>query len=69
MNKPISVTGYIAEVRAASKLVRAWAKKYPVSIFPKPSKGKHGETVDACSAETMRVMLPIIAKAIDKLIP
>jgi len=56
-------------VQAASKLVREWAANYPISIFPKPPKGKHGDTVDACSAETLRVMLPIIADAIDELLP
>ena len=63
------MTGYIAGVRAASKLVREWAANYPVNIFPKPPQGQHGATVDACSAETLRVMLPIIADAIDELLP
>ena len=53
-----------AERERCAKLVDDWAKAYPVSIFGNPEQGKHGPTVDSCSAKALRLTLPQVAEAI-----
>ena len=37
---------------------------YPIDVFPEPMPGKHGDTVDACSARAARHSADTIAAAI-----
>ena len=37
---------------------------YPVDVFPTPPRGKHGKTVDSCSAAALRAMLPNLARTL-----
>lgn len=52
------------ERERCAQLVNDWAKAYPVSMFGDPEQGKHGPTVDSCSAKALRVTLPVIAEEI-----
>ena len=54
----------LAERERAIAVVQAFLDSYPLNIFTDPEPGKHGETVDACSARALRRILPIIAAAI-----
>ena len=59
------VRGYVEEERErCAKLVEDWAKAYPASMFGEPEFGKHGPTVDSCSAKALRTILPTIAEEI-----
>jgi len=53
-----------AERERIAKLVEDWAKAYPASMFGEPEFGKHGPTVDSCSAKALRTILPTIAEEI-----
>lgn len=53
-----------AETERCALLVNEWAKAYPTSVFGFVADGKHGPTVDACSAKALRLTLPIIAEEI-----
>jgi NTP pyrophosphatase (non-canonical NTP hydrolase) len=57
-----SAAGAVRE-RCAT-IVESFAAHYPVSVFPPPSPGEHGKTVDACSARAIRCILPVLATLI-----
>ena len=46
----------------AVKVIHAYATAYPEDIFIPPPPGEHGQTVDACSARALRVILPNIER-------
>jgi ribosomal silencing factor RsfS len=46
--------------------LRSLAIAYPEDIFPPPSPGEHGETVDQCSAAMGRHFSPIFTEAADE---
>lgn len=48
--------------REIIELVREWQSHYPKSLFKDPPRGKHGKTVDACSARAIRMVLRGILK-------
>ena len=52
------------ERERCAKVVEDFAKAYPVGIFIPPPEGKHGATVDACSARALRETLPGVADKI-----
>lgn len=52
------------ERERCAQLVNDWAKAYPASTFGEPEFGKHGPTVDSCSAKALRTILPTIAEEI-----
>lgn len=43
-------------------LIRTWKSYYPTRVFKEPPAGKHGETVDGCSARAIRMVLRGILK-------
>lgn len=43
-------------------VIEEYAEAYPVDIFPEPSAGQHGQTVDACSARALRGILPRVLR-------
>lgn len=53
-----------AEAETLKKAVRealdVVAENYPLDIFPEPAPGKHGKTVDACSARGIRHGLNLV---------
>ena len=52
----------IAEEReACAQIVDNQLSYYPGDVFVEPPPGKHGTTVDACSARALRDILPVIA--------
>jgi hypothetical protein len=66
------ITVRLAEARregaeAAADVLRNAMMAYPESIFTPPPPGKHGDTVDACSAAAIRGVLPALIDAIEKL--
>lgn len=44
------------------QLIRQWKSHYPTTVFKDPPPGKHGKTVDACSARAIRMVLRGILK-------
>lgn len=42
------------------RIIKDWIDHYPKSVFPDPPAGKHGGTVDACSARAIRLALKCI---------
>ena len=53
-----------AALEWAAKETEDFARHYPVSIFTEPPSGKHGKTVDGCSAHAIRKVLPTVAQDI-----
>ena len=49
--------------------IRTWAKAYPLSVFPEPPDGEHGETVDACSARASRHVIEVLMKLVSPVCP
>jgi hypothetical protein len=49
-----------AERERCADVVRGYVSACPESMFPTPALGQHGETVDVCSAATLRAVLPSI---------
>lgn len=45
--------------------IRSWAKAYPISVFPEPPAGEHGQTVDACSARALRHAFKVLVGMLD----
>jgi hypothetical protein len=43
-----------ALLSAADVFLTSWLTMYTDSIFPEPEPGRHGSTVDACSARALR---------------
>lgn len=43
-------------------LLRRWKAHYRTSLFKEPPPGKHGKTVDGCSARAIRTVLSGILK-------
>lgn len=43
-------------VEEAIAKVKVWQDAYPVDVFEEPEPGKHGKTVDGCSARMGRHM-------------
>lgn len=43
-------------------LVLEWQSHYPKSLFKDPPPGRHGKTVDGCSARAIRMVLRGILK-------
>lgn len=43
-------------------LIRQWKASYPRRLFKDPPAGKHGKTVDTCSARAIRMVLRCILK-------
>lgn len=43
-------------------LIRQWKASYPIRLFKEPPAGKHGKTVDGCSARAIRMVLRGILK-------
>lgn len=58
---------YKKAIEEAAKEVEEFLANYPVDVFSEPDPGKHGATVDSCSARALRVILPNVAKAIREL--
>ena len=59
---------YGEEVRKeCAENVFSRVKFYSPDIFNHPERGKHGKTVDACSAKALWTVLPTIAKAIESM--
>lgn len=63
----------IAELEAVLESIKAWARAYPLEIFPEPDLGQvaqvlndAGITLDAVSASTIREVLREITEMIDK---
>lgn len=50
-----------AERERCAKVVDEYLNAYPENLFPAPDFGKHGSTVDSCSAAALRNVLPNIA--------
>jgi hypothetical protein len=49
------------ERERCAKVVEDFARAYPTTVFLEPEEGKHGQTVDACSARAIRTILPEVA--------
>lgn len=49
------------ERERCAAVIDEWVKHYGIEIFPEPSSGEHGNTIDACSARALRDVLPRIA--------
>lgn len=49
-------------LEAARHIQETWCRAYPESIFKEPPRGKHGKTVDECSAAMGRHMAKTIAE-------
>jgi len=52
------------ERNACATVVLEYALHFPEDIFTPPPPGKHGKTVDACSAAAIRAVCPVIAQNI-----
>ena len=52
------------ERERCAKIAQDFSKHYPKETFIEPPPGKHGESVDACSARAIRHVCPVIADAI-----
>lgn len=50
-----------AEREACAALVEERAQYYPTDVFIPPAPGEHGRTIDGCSAQAIRCVLPGIA--------
>ena len=55
---------YLAGLEAAIIIIESYLKAYPEDIFLAPTAGQHGNTVDACSAHALRIVLPNIIRDI-----
>ena len=42
-----------------------WSKAYPLSVFPEPPKGEHGQTIDTCSARALRHAFGVLGGMLD----
>jgi len=54
-------------IEYAAQLVTNRLSAYPLSVFPQPPYGQHGNTVDSCSAAAIRATLPGLAADIRNL--
>lgn len=54
-------------IDSAAQVVLRYLSAYPIEVFPQAPAGKHGKTVDSCSASALRSVLPSIAEDIQKL--
>ena len=66
MRETLRQQGSNVERYRIETIIKRWRAYYPRTLFKEPPAGKHGKTVDACSARAIREVISGILQDIRK---